>query len=510
MSGAMQHEVLINAGIGETRVAVVRNGRLHDLVVERRMDDASGPPACNGLEPSLVGSVMLGRVQRVLPSMQAAFVDVGLERAGFLAVRDTKKPPVADGEECVQTPCISKCIREGESLLVQVIKDPISDKGARLSCNVTLPGRHLVLVPMHKDITLSRRITDEADRDRLTATMSQILAANDREPMGVILRTAALKAPVEELAADVDALADLWRAIQARGRMANKPGVLHRDLDAVQRCLRDVVDEETYRVLIDCPLALGAARAYVERVMPHATAKITPYRGPAPLFDLYNVESQIEALLHPRASLPSGGWITIETTEALTAVDVNSGSYTSGQGLEATSVHTNLEAAAEIGRQLRLRGVGGVIVIDFIHMSDAENTQKVLDTLAASLAEDRVPTQMSGMSEFGLVEITRKRVREPLSKLLTEHCGSCRGSSRVRTVATVANDALRRVAREARANPGRRLVAYAAPDVVAWVNGLGEETKRVVRLRLGAEVKWVARPEFCRETYDVGLEAASA
>jgi ribonuclease G len=328
--------------------------------------------------------------------------------------------------------------------------------------------------------------------------------------VGVILRTAALKAPVEELAADVDALLDLWKAIQARGRMANKPGVLHRDLDAVQRCLRDVVDEDTYRVLIDCPLALGAARAYVERVMPHAATKITPYRGPSPLFDLYNVEAQIEALLQPRAGLPSGGWITIETTEALTAIDVNSGSYTSGQGLEATSVLTNMEASAEIGRQLRLRGIGGVIVVDFIHMSEPDNVQKVLDTLTASLAEDRVPTQMSGMSAFGLVEITRKRVREPLAKLLTEHCGACRGSSRVRTVATVANEALRRVAREARANPGRKLVAYAAPDVVGWVNGLGEETKRVVRLRLGAEVTWVARPEFCRETYDVGLEAASA
>jgi ribonuclease G len=454
---------------------------------------------------------MLGRVQRVLPSMQAAFIDIGLERAGFLAVRDAKKPAAAaEGEDCLQTPCISKCIREGESLMVQVIKDPIGDKGARLSCNVTLPGRHLVLVPMQKEVTLSRRITDEADRERLTATMGQVLARPNCPPTGVILRTAALKAPVEELAADVDALMDLWKAIQARGRMANKPGVLHRDLDAVQRCLRDVVDDETYRVLIDCPLALGAARAYVERVMPEATTKITPYRGPAPLFDLYNVETQIEALLQPRASLPSGGWITIETTEALTAVDVNSGSYTSGQGLEATSVHTNLEAAAEIGRQLRLRGIGGVIVVDFIHMSESENIQKVLDTLAASFAEDRVPTQMSGMSEFGLVEITRKRVREPLAKLLTEHCGACRGSSRVRTVATIANEALRRVSREARANPGRKLVAYAAPDVVAWVHGLGEETKRVVRLRLGAEVTWVARPEFRRETYDVGLEAATA
>lgn len=510
MSEAMQHEVLINAGIGETRVAVVRNGRLHDIVVERRMDDASGPPACNGLEPSLVGSVMLGRVQRVLPSMQAAFVDIGLERAGFLAVRDAKRPPIVEGDDCLQTPCISKCIREGESLMVQVVKDPIGDKGARLSCNVTLPGRHLVLIPMQKEITLSRRITDEAERARLTATMTQILDDGGREPMGVILRTAALKAPVEELAADVDALVDLWKAIQTRGRMANKPGVLHRDLDAVQRCLRDVVDEDTYRVLIDCPLALGAARAYVERVMPHAATKITPYRGPSPLFDLYNVEAQIETLLQPRAGLPSGGWITIETTEALTAVDVNSGSYTSGQGLEATSVHTNLEAAAEIGRQLRLRGIGGVIVIDFIHMADPANVQNVLDTLAASLAEDRVPTQMSGMSEFGLVEITRKRVREPLAKLLTEDCGACRGSSRVRTVATVANEVLRRVAREARANPGRRLTAYAAPDVVAWVNGLGEETKRVVRLRLGAEVTWVARSEFCRETFDVGLEAVVA
>ncbi|HAJ48158.1 MAG TPA: Rne/Rng family ribonuclease, partial [Alphaproteobacteria bacterium] len=380
-------------------------------------------------------------------------------------------------------------------------------KGARLSCNVTLPGRLLVLVPKQREITLSRRIVDEDDRARLTATMAQVMARPGMEPLGVIMRTAALKAPLEELCADVDALMDLWKAIQVRGRMMNKPGILHRDLDAVQRCLRDTVDEETVRVLIDCPLALGAARAYAERVMPDAAAKIVAFRGPHPLFDLHNVEAQIETLLQPRAGLPSGGWITIETTEALTAIDVNSGSYTAGSGLEATSVVTNMEAAAEIGRQLRLRGIGGVIVVDFIHMTDPGNIQKVLDTLNQSLCEDRVPTQMSGMSQFGLVEITRKRVREPLDKLLTEDCSPCRGSGRMRTVATVANAALRRIVREARANPGRKLVAYAAPDVVAWVQGLGEETMRIVRLRLGAEVRWEARCEFSRDSFDVAVDA---
>jgi ribonuclease G len=502
----MQHEVLINAGLGETRVAIVRNGRLHDLVIERRLDGVA-PDACAGMEPSLVGSVMLGRVQRVLPSMQAAFVDVGLERAGFLAVRDAKRTNGAQTDGEADPACISKCVREGENLMVQVIKDPIGEKGARLSCNVTLPGRHLVLVPMQREITLSRRITEEADRERLSAAMRTLLSDPAREPAGVILRTAALKAPLEELAADVDALSDLWKAIRARGRMSSKPGVLHRDLDAVQRCLRDTVDEETVRVLIDCPLALGAARAYVERCMPHAAAKIAPYRGPQPLFDLYGIEGQIEGLLRPRVSLPSGGWITIETTEALTAVDVNSGSYTAGGDLEATSVCTNVEAAAEIGRQLRLRGIGGVIVVDFIHMTDPANVQRVLDTLNAGLSEDRVPTQVSGMSAFGLVEITRKRVREPLAKLLTVECGACRGLARIPAVATVANDVLRRVAREARANPGRRLVAYAAPDVVDWVTGFGEETQRVVRLRLGAEVRWEARLDFPRDRFDVGLEA---
>jgi ribonuclease G len=503
----MPHEVLINAGIGETRVAVVEDGRLVDLVIERRSDDG-GDAKCDGLEPSLVGSVMLGRVQRVLPSMQAAFVDIGLEKAGFLAVREAKRLGGLAHEEDLGLPCISKLVREGESLLVQVIKDPIGEKGARLTANVTLPGRLLVLLPYQSGVTLSRRITDEIDRERLTAAMQSVLSREGLPPAGVIMRTAALRAPPEELAADVDALMELWKAIQARGRMANKPGILHRDLDAVQRCLRDTVDEETARVLIDCPLALGGARAYVERVMPHAAAKVSAYRGPQPIFDLYDVEDQIERLLHPRVTLPSGGWMTIESTEALTAVDINSGSFTGGNCLEATSVRTNLDAAIELGRQLRLRGIGGVIVVDFIHMSEQENVQSVLDALANSLAQDRVPTQMSGMSEFGLVEITRKRVREPLAKLLTEQCCTCHGSARMRSIATIANEIVRRVSREARANPGRKLAAYAAPEIVEWVDALGEETRRVVKLRLGADVTWRARSDFPRERFDVGLDIA--
>lgn len=499
----MAHDVLINAGIGETRVAVVSQGRLQDLIIERRGDPSESADARRA-PCSLVGSVMLGRVQRVLPGMQAAFVDLGVERAGFLAVREARtQAGLAAHDDTVPSPCISRCVHEGESVVVQVIKDPIGDKGARLTTNVTLPGRLSVFVPRACEVTLSRRITDEADRARLLDTMARIMARPGMERCGFILRTAALRATPEELAADADALIDLWKSICARARMAVRPGVLHREIDAVQRCLRDIVDEQTDRILVDCPLALGAARAYAERTIPEVREKISGFKGPGPLFELHGVEGQIEELLRPRAALPSGGWITIETTEALTAVDVNSGSFTGGSCLAETSARTNIEAANEIGRQLRLRGIGGVVVVDFIHMADPASVQSVLTALEASLMADRVPTQMSGMSPFGLVEITRKRVREPLSKLLTEPCKPCHGEGRIPTVATVANMILRRMQVEARANPGRRLSVRAAPDVVLWVNSLGEDVHRVIRLRLGAEAEWIADGARCREAFDV-------
>jgi ribonuclease G len=501
----MASEVLINVGPAETRVALIERERLSELFMERTVQP--GEAARAGRHGHrLLGNIMLGRVQRVLPGMQAAFVDLGLEKAGFLAAREARC--LSDLPSFMDQPCITKCVREGESVVVQVIKDPIGDKGARLSANVTIPGRLVVLVPNQSGVALSRRIEDEAERKRLTELMTDVATNDPRAAAGAgyIVRTAALSASRDDIASDIARLGDEWRTIQARRNMAKVPATIYADLDPVERTMRDGVDDETTRVLIDDAEAVAQARAYVARTMPEAQDKIQLFNGPGELFDLYNIEAEIEALLGPRVRLPSGGWITFETTEALTSVDVNSGSYTEATGLEQTSLKTNMEAAAEIGRQLRLRGIGGLIVIDFIHLSEPENIAQVLTVLADSVAKDRTPTQILPMSEFGLVEMTRKRVREPLSKLLSERCDPCSGHGRVKTVVTVAGEVLRRIAREAKARPGTKLVAYAAPEIVRWIEAQGEDLKNALRRYAAAGIRFEPRATFARAQFDVGAD----
>ena len=498
----MASEVLINVGPAETRVAFVEEARLSELFIERTAE--SGREGRHGHR--LLGNIMLGRVQRVLPGMQAAFVDLGLEKAGFLAAREARC--LADLPGFMDQPCITKCVREGEAVVVQVIKDPISEKGARLSANVTIPGRLVVLVPNQSGIALSRRIEDEGERKRLTDLLTDIGANDPRAAAGAgyIVRTAALSASRDDIASDIARLGDEWRTIQARRKMAKVPATIYHDLDPVERTMRDGVDDDTTRILIDDAEAAAQARAYATRAMPHAVDKIQHYNGPGELFDQHNIEAEIEALLQPRVRLPSGGWITLETTEALTSIDVNSGSYTEATGLEQTSLKTNLEAAAEIGRQLRLRGIGGLIVIDFIHLAEPENIGQVLTVLAESVSKDRTPTQILPMSEFGLVEMTRKRVREPLSKLFSEVCDPCHGHGRIKTVVTVAAELLRRVAREAKARPGTRLVAYAAPEVVRWIEAQGDDMKQTLRRHAAAGLRFEPRTNFARAQFDVGAD----
>jgi ribonuclease G len=500
----MASEVLINVSPAETRVALVECERLDELFLERTIEPGEARDGRTGHR--LLGNIMLGRVQRVLPGMQAAFVDLGLEKAGFLAAREARC--LADLPSFMDQPCITKCVREGEAVVVQVIKDPIGDKGARLSANVTLPGRLVVLVPNQSGVALSRRIEEEAERARLTAIVDDITASDPRAApkAGYIVRTAALSATKDDIAADIARLGDEWSAIQARRNMVKVPATLYHDLDPVERTLRDGVDDDTARVLIDDADAVTRARAYAVRAMPEALDKIQLFNGPGELFDLYGIEAEIEALLAPRVKLPSGGWITLEGTEALTAIDVNSGSYTEATGLEQTSLKTNLEAASEIGRQLRLRGIGGLIVIDFIHLNEPSNIEQVLAALTESTAKDRTPTQILPMSAFGLVEMTRKRVREPLAKLFTEGCDACHGEGRIKTVVTVSAELLRRLAREATARPGTKLVAYAAPEVVRWIEAQGEGLMQGLRRRAAAGVRFEARAGFARAEFDVGAD----
>jgi ribonuclease G len=491
----MSAEILINAGVGEIRIAHLCHGRLEQLSFERTIGGEEGTRHCH----SYIGDVVLGRVQRVLPSMQAAFVDIGLERAGFLGLREAKTLAGKSGDDTV----ISDCVREGDALLVQVIKDPIGDKGARLSAGVTLPGRLLVMTPGQAGVAVSRRIEDETQRAVLTALGEQLLAEECDALIpgaGFIFRTAAQGASLGELAQDAQTLAEVWRCIEDRRKSARPPTTLYRDLGPIERAMRDIVRGDVARVLIDDAGAAEAARAYCRKAMPGAEIRIeNAGRG---LFDDYGLEEQIARLSQPRVALPSGGWITIETTEALTAVDVNSGSFVQSGGLEETSLAVNLEAAAEVGRQIRLRGIGGLIVVDFIHLGDGGNAARVLEALEQSLSFDRAPVQISPMTEFGIVAITRKRLREPLARRSSIACAGCSGTGRAPSADGMALEILRRVEREAAANPGAELVVTAAPDVVAWLTRHAQDVGQALQRRGAGRVRFEAG-EGLNGGYDV-------
>jgi ribonuclease G len=509
----MPKDVLVNAGAGEVRVAVVEDGVLDQLWLERTigLDDGGAFKRQGGCcTRSLVGDIVLGRVQRVLPAMQAAFVSIGLERAGFLAAREArprtaifKDEPYTDEDRNLR---IADYVREGEEILVQIVKDPIGEKGARLSANITIPGRYLILVANSPGVALSRRIEDEAERARLTA-VAQGFAASGRNEIspqsGYILRTAAIGACAHDLEEEAVRLNATWREISEKRRAASIPSMLYSDLGPVERALRDEVDGTVNRILIDDRSALAVARTYAERAMPGMAAKIEPYMGSSPLFEHFGIEDEIAQLSSPRVALPSGGWITVESTEALTAIDVNSGSYVDSGGLEETSLKVNLEAAEAIGRQLRLRGIGGLIVIDFIHVENKDNIARVLAALEAACAKGRVPCQILGMSEFGLVEMTRKRVREPLAKRLTENCRRCDGHGRRKTVEAVAVDMLRQVERAAAGAPGRPVVLRAAPVMVRWLEAHEQEIRSALSRRGVAQLRIETNNEQRRENFDV-------
>ncbi|HEY2444770.1 MAG TPA: Rne/Rng family ribonuclease [Rhizomicrobium sp.] len=534
----MKKEILINAGAGEIRVAIVEDDRLQELFLERTSGLGDGAPKRRAAESgghSLIGNIVLGRVQRVLPGMQAAFVDIGLDRAGFLGAREARCLAETNGlatgaaepgrhalgqpfcpsqsDHSAENLCderaprIGDCVREGEEILVQVVKDPIGEKGARLSANVTMPGRLLVLVPNQPGIALSRRIDDDAERVRLSS-LCEDMVANQREALapdaGYIVRSAAIGAELAELREDAESLSRSWIPVAEKRRMARAPATLHHDLDPIERTMRDEVDADTVRVAVDDREALEVARDYCRRAMPQAESMLELFKGPGLILD--DFEDDIEQIFAARVPLPSGGWITIESTEALTAIDVNSGSFISASGLEETSLRVNLEAAAEIGRQLRLRGIGGLIVVDFIHVGGGGDVGKVLGALSDSLSRDHTPTQILPMSEFGLVEITRKRVRDPLARMMTENCRACHGRARARSCETVALEILRRVEREAHHAPGRPIAVRASPEVVDWIGQRGAELRAALARRNAPRVTFEPRSEYAREGYDVAAQ----
>ncbi|WP_018974292.1 ribonuclease G [Rudaea cellulosilytica] len=513
----MSEEILINVTPRETRVGVVENGVLQEVHVER------------ALKRGYVGNIYRGRVSRVMPGMQAAFVEVGLERAAFLHANDiVRSGPTGtgDGHEgesgetaALPTPPISELVHEGQDIIVQVVKDPIGSKGARLTTHLSIPSRYLVLLPYAKMIGVSVRIEDEAERVRLkdlVAALTQpgVAVAGDisaAQPvtlgpqLGYIVRTNAEGASRDALADDVAYLGRVWRVVQENMRRVEPRARVYEELALPLRALRDMMREDVEKVRVDSRETYEKTIAFTQKFMPALAERIELYSGERPIFDLYGVEDEIQRALKKEVPLKSGGYLIVDQTEAMTTIDVNTGAFLGHRNLEETVYKTNLEAAQAAARQLRLRNLGGIIIIDFIDMTDAEHKRQVLRMLEKSLAHDHAKTTVYEMSSLGLVEMTRKRTTESLERQLCEPCPACDGRGNVKTAETVTYEIFREITRAVRQFEASSLLVLAAQKVVTRI--LDEESGSVAELEefTGKTIRFQAEEHYAQEQYDVVL-----
>ncbi len=489
-----QEDILINWSPQETRVAVVESGAVQELHVERIV------------ERGLVGNIYLGKVARVLPGMQSAFIDIGLERAAFLHVADVWHPP-ALGETISQARNshpqipIEKQVFEGQALMVQVIKDPIGSKGARLSTQISLAGRFLVFLPQDNHVGVSQKIPLELRED----LRSRLLEKIGDQGGGFILRTNGEDATDTELSEDIAYLRKTWARIKESSQRLPPESLLHLDLSLIQRVLRDLVSERTQTIRIDSHEQFDKLKAFGQEYMPGAVAKLQIYKGERPIFDLFGVDDEITRALGRRVDLKSGGYLIIDQTEALTTVDVNTGGFVGARNFEDTIFKTNLEAAQAIARQLRLRNLGGIIIVDFIDMATEAHQDQVLSEFRKLLARDRVKTMLGDFSQLGLLEMTRKRTRESLAHMLCEPCPSCEGKGIVKTPRSVAYDILREILREARQFNPREFRVVAAPKVIELL--LDEEAQHLAALSefIGKPISLQTESVLTQEQYDIVL-----
>ena len=495
----LQQDILINWAPQEMRVAVVENGAIQELHVERT------------LERGLVGNIYLGKVSRVLPGMQSAFIDIGLERAAFLHVADLMSSVAArhaDGEGNAGAPAvpIEKQVFEGQALMVQVIKDPIGTKGARLSTQVSIAGRLLVFLPQDQHIGVSQKIP-VAQRDALRQRLQQLAQADvpAGQAGGFILRTNGEDASDTELADDIRYLRKTWARIREAAQQQAPKTLLHQDLSLLQRVLRDLVGEQTQSIRIDSAEQFQFLQAFGQEFMPQAASKLLHYRGERPIFDLFGIDEEVARALGKRVDLKSGGYLIVDQTEALTTIDVNTGGFVGARNFDDTIFKTNLEAAGAIARQLRLRNLGGIIIADFIDMLHEEHRDAVLQEFRKQLARDRVKTMVSGFSALGLVEMTRKRTRESLAQMLCEPCEVCQGKGSVKTARTVAYDILREILREARQFNPREFRVLAHPKVIDLL--LDEESQHLAGLSdfIRKPIALQAEAAMAQEQYDIVL-----
>ncbi|WP_375751502.1 ribonuclease G [Vibrio sp. HN007] len=486
----MSAELLINVTPSETRVALIEGGILKEVHIEREA------------RRGIVGNIYKGRVSRVLPGMQAAFVDIGLEKAAFLHASD-----IVPHTECVaenekqqfQVRDISELVRQGQDIVVQVVKDPLGTKGARLTTDITLPSRYLVFMPGASHVGVSQRIESEKERERLKKNVAEYCDENG----GFIIRTAAEGADDLELSQDARYLKRLWHKITERKSKYKTRSTLYGELGLAQRILRDFVGIELNRIQVDSRLAFETLKEFTSEFVPELADKLELYEGDKPIFDMFDAENEIQRSLDRKVTLKSGGYLIIDQTEAMTTIDINTGAFVGRRNLEETIFNTNVEATQAIASQLRLRNLGGIIIIDFIDMASEDHRNRVLASLEQALSADRVKTNINGFTQLGLVEMTRKRTRESIEHVLCNECPTCEGRGTVKTVESVCYEILREITRVNRAYDADKFVVYASPFVAETLEG--EESHAVAELEvfIGKQVKIQAEPLYMQEQFDV-------
>ena len=481
----MSEEILINVTPQETRVAVLEQGVVQELHIER--SSSSG----------LVGNIYKGEVRRVLPGMQSAFVEIGLARAAFLHVADMQEY----GED--QARPIQELLHEGQSLIVEIIKEPIGSKGARLTTQISIAGRFLVYLPHQQHIGVSQRIDNEQEREALRTRLLSLLPPDYTG--GYIIRTMAETASEQELLVDIEYLHKVWSDINATSKDAALKSLIFQDVTLPMRVLRDMVNDDTSQVYVDSRETYQKLQAFAEHYVGGVLERLEHYPGERPLFDLYNIENEIEKALSRKVELKSGGYLIFDQTEALTTVDVNTGGFVGGRSLADTIFKTNLEAAQTIARQLRLRNLGGIIIIDFIDMEEEGHREAVLDELQKAVAKDRARTGIHGFSMLGLVEMTRKRTRESLAHVLCEPCPCCQSRGELKTPKTVCYEILRELVREARQFNAREYRIRAAQEVVDLF--LDEESQSLAQLSdfIGKPISLQVETQYSQEAFDIVL-----
>ena len=507
----MYKKIIINVADHETRVALVEDGTIAELFLERKGSRDN------------TGNIYKGRVQRVLPGMQAAFVDIGLNQAAFIYVDDVVRDnftEIEDSLSCedvvdetvpeqnyqtdypskIENDNIEDLITEGQEVLVQVSKSPIGTKGARITSNISLPGRFLVLMPTSSHIGISRRIEDEPERQRLKDIVASL---SSNSAMGYIVRTAAEGVKSEKIAYEMGFLKNLWCNIQKKYRTSATPSLLHQELNLSLRAVRDLLLQEAEKLVIDSSKDYESVLAFLDTFNPSLKDSVELFEGNEPIFDAYNLEGDITRALKRKVWLKSGGYIVIEHTEALVAIDVNTGRYVGKYNLEETILKTNLEAVKEIAYQIRLRDIGGIIIIDFIDMEKKSNQEKVFSALNEAFTKDRSKTHILPISDMGLIQMTRKRTRKPLTRLLCDPCPYCDGEGYIISIRTVCYSIYREILRYATDISGFRLTLRVNPDVADFLHG--EENRLISGLEktIGKQIVIYPDNRYHMEAFDI-------